>query len=251
MKMLEALVAGAVVVFVSSAVLAQADPATQQVLDEIAVKSAAVTSYTADVRTESSVMGQPRITKGTISFKAPDKMHVKTTTNVAGGLTQEIYSSVGIAHTYLPATKTATRMDTSALKAAGHDPLATTEARDISKPFESFPAETIGYLGAEQTEDGAVHVFDAAPAREDSMVQSLSTPQTSVDKMLFRIQAETGLPSRITMLAADGSVIMEQTYSNIRVNVAIADSEFEFKPPKGVRVEDMTDGTLTMLDHTE
>jgi outer membrane lipoprotein-sorting protein len=142
-------------------------------------------------------------------------------------------------------------MDMRRLKAAGHDPLGTAETRDISKPFESFPAETIGYLGTEQSDGGAVHVFDATPAREDDMVRNLSTPQMSVDKMLFRIQAETGLPSRITMLAADGSVIMEQTYSNVRVNIGINDSEFEFSPPKDVRVEDMTDGALNMMDHTD
>ncbi|GAB4332292.1 MAG: hypothetical protein Kow0099_04120 [Candidatus Abyssubacteria bacterium] len=251
MKTLKILAAGALALFVSSSVFAQADSTTQQALDEIAVKSADVTSYTADVMTESNVMGFPRITKGTVSFKAPDKMHVKTTTNAAGGLAQEIFCSGGIVHTYLPAMKTATRMDMSALEAAGHDPLAAAQARDISKPFESFPAETIGYLGTDQTKDGAVHLFDAMPAREDTIVQGLSTPQMSVDTMLFRINAETGLPAEITMLAADGSVIMEQTWSNVRVNVAIADSEFEFNPPKGVRVEDMTDGALSAMNCTE
>ncbi|GAB4350691.1 MAG: hypothetical protein Kow0099_34420 [Candidatus Abyssubacteria bacterium] len=73
----------------------------------------------------------------------------------------------------------------------------------------------------------------------------------TVDTMLFRINAETGLPTEITMLAADGSTIMEQSYSNVRVNVAIPDSEFEFTPPTGVRVEDLTDGALSAMNCIE
>ncbi len=59
-----------------------------------------------------------RRTEGAIAFKAPDKLHMITSTNMLGGEDREIFSSGDVVHTYAPAMKTATRTDTFALDAA-------------------------------------------------------------------------------------------------------------------------------------
>jgi len=83
------------------------------------------------------------------------------------------------------------------------------------------------------------------------MSQDMPTPDMFGNTMVFRIQAETGLLSEMTIFAGNGSVMLEQTHSNIRVNVPIDDSEFEFTPRKDVQVMDMTEGAISMMNQMQ
>jgi outer membrane lipoprotein-sorting protein len=190
------------------------------------------------------------VTEGTISYKTPDKFHMKTWTNMLGGEARELFSSGGVVHTYAPTIKTATRTDTYYLGAAAREEIGSAEARDISKPFQSFRAEDIGYLGSETTDAGVIYLFDARPAPEAEMPNDAPTPQTFGATLVFRIHAETGLPARITMHAEGGSIIRESIYSNIRVDIPLDDARFEFTAPRGVRIVDLTEGALSMTTHT-
>ena len=249
MKTLNAIIAGALALFVSSAAFAQADSKTQQILDELAQKTAGITSYTADIIIETKMMGQPRTTEGAIAFKAPDKLHMITSTNMLGGEDREIFSSGDVVHTYAPAMKTATRTDALDLKAAAVENISSDEAKDISKPFESYRAEDIEYLGSEKSDSGEIYLFDASPAPADQMPSDAPTPQTFGATLVFRIHAATGLPTQITMLSEGGAPIWTHTYTNIRVNIPISDSKFEFRPPRDVKTVDLTDGVLNMTSH--
>ena len=256
MKIFKAFIAGALFLLLSSPVLAQTDTATQQLLDEIAGKSESITSYTADIKMETSMMGQPVTTEGNMSFKQPDKMHMKTTTNMMGGM-QEIFSSGGIVYTYMPMMKMATRMDMGRLKTGGQMPAGMSDCTNSAKPFAGFPQDDLKYIETKETDGGKVYVFEARPyydAKSElagQMSQDMPTPDMFGDRIVFWVNAETGLLSKMTVFAENGAVMLEQTHSNIRINVPIDDSEFEFTPPKDVQVMDMTEGAISMMNQMQ
>ena len=256
MKTLNAFVAGAFVLALSSAAFAQADSTTEKLLGEIAGKFESMKSYRVDIRTETSTMGQPVISEGVMSFKAPDKIHMKTTSNTMGG-TQDVFASGDTAYTYMPTTKTATRMDMRRLKAAGWLPDGISDYTNNALPFAGFPQDELVYIETQKTDSGEVYVFEARPYYDaktelaGQVSQDTPTPDLFGDTIIFLVDAETGLLAKMTVLAESGAAMMEHTYSNIRVNVPVDDSEFEFRPPQDVHITDLTEGTLSMMTHMQ
>jgi hypothetical protein len=49
------------------------------------------------------------------------------------------------------------------------------------------------------------------------------------------------------MLDAAGAEVMTQAYSDVRINGELDDAQFEFTPPAGAQVMDMTEQALLML----
>lgn len=251
MKALKACATFALVLIFSAAVFAQTDSKTQQMLDEISSKTDSVTSYKVDMKMEAEIMGQSMLTEAQIAFKKPNKMHMKTETNVMGGMTQEIFTSGDIVWTYMPAMKMVMKMDMSKLEAEAPKDAGMGDNADITKPFKGFPEEKIKYLERKETDDGAVYVFEAVTGFEDEMPADMPadmpTSELLPEKLVFWISVDTGLPFKVVTLAKDGSVMTEQTYSNFRINIPIDDSEFEFTPPEGVQIMDMTEGAMNMM----
>ena len=122
---------------------------------------------------------------------------------------------------------------------------------DITKPFSQFPEANIKYIEEKKTDMGPVYALEARPDMGNMMPPNASGPNMLPDKMIFWINADTGLPQKIIMKGKDGATMMEQTYSNFRINVDIADSEFKFKPPEGVQVMDMTEGAVNMMQQMQ
>ena len=235
---------------------AQGDSTTEKLLDEVRGKFESMKSYTADIRTETSAMGQPVITEGVILFKAPDKIHVKTTSHTMRGM-QEVFASGDVAYTYMPTMKTATRMDMGRLKAAGWLPAGISDYANNALPFAGFPQDDLVYIETQKTDGGEAHVFEARPYYDakaelaGQVSQDTPTPDMFGDSIIFLVDAETGLLVKMTVLTESGTAMMEHTYSNIRVNIPIDDSEFEFRPPGDVQITDLTEGTLSMMNHMQ
>ena len=247
MKTLKAAVAIALVALCSSVALAQSDSETQRKLDEVAAKVADITSYKVDMKMETQMMGQTMTTTGEMTFQKPNKMHMTTTTNMMGGMKQEMFVSGDIAWTYMPMMNMATKMDMKKLKAAGEKQFGMAKDADITTPFDGLPQDKIKYIERKATDDGAVYVFEAKPGFGALQPEDSPLPQMLPETMVIWIDVETGLPAKIIMKAKDDAPMMEQTYSNFRINIEIDESEFEFTPPEGVQVMDMTEGALNMM----
>jgi len=251
MKFVKPVAALSLVLIFSVAAFAQPDAKTQEKLDEIAGKVESISSYRVDMEMKMSMMGQDMITKGEMTFKKPDKMHMKTTSDMMGGMTQEIFTSGDIVWTYSPMMNMATKMDMSKLRAAGQDQPGMADNADITKPFEGFPKDKVKFIETKETEEGSVYVFEAKPDLKGNMSSGQPIPPMFPEKIVFWIMTDTGLPSKVTMLAEDGSTLSEQTYSNFRLNVDIEDSEFEFTAPEGVQIMDMTEGAINFMKQME
>jgi len=231
----------------AAAASAQTNSKTTQMLEEVAGKTADIASYKVDTKMESQMMGQAMIMNGEMAFKKPNKMHMKTTSNMMGGMTQEIFTSGDIVWTYMPMMKMATKMDLSKMGAQNSQRAGMADQADITKPFAGFPKENVKYIETKKVGGREVYVFEATPDFGGQMPPGQPTPQMFPEKIIFWLDADTGLPSKVTMVGKDGKTMMEQTYSNFRINIPIDDSEFEFTPPEGVQVMDMTEGALNMM----
>jgi outer membrane lipoprotein-sorting protein len=256
MKSFNFFIAGAFVLLVSASAFAQADSTTEKLLAEISSTFENIKSYRVDIKTETSMMGRPVITEGTMAFKAPDKIHIRTTSDTMGG-TQEVFASGAIAYTYMPTTKTATRMDMGRLKAAGWIPSGISDYTNNAQPLAGFPQDDLVYIETKELDDRTVHVFEARPYYDaktelaGQVAQDTPTPDIFGDTIIFLVDAETGLLAKMTVLAENGAAMMEHTYSNIRINIPIDDAEFAFRPPSDVEITDLTDGTLSMMTHMQ
>ncbi len=232
----------------TSLAFAELDSKTEQMMEEVQQKSKGIDSYRVDMKTETQMMGQTMTVNGEMAFKKPNKMHVTSVANMMGGMRTETYSTGDVLWTYMPTMKMVQKIDLSKMKAMAPKQRDVAETSDITKPFEGFAKDSIKYIKTEDLDGTETYVFEALPDKLSQSPQGQSTPQMLPKKIVMWISAETGLPQKVQMLNADGSTMMEQTYSNFRLNVPIKDSEFEFTPPEGAQVTDMTEATINMMN---
>jgi len=247
MKSIRAGIAVILTLIFATAALGQPGAATEQILEEIAGKTKIITSYRVDMKMKTSMMGQSMTTTGEMAYKMPNKMHMKTSSDMMGGMSQEIFAANDVVWTYMPMMKMATKMDLSKIKEEGSEFPGRADQADITKLLEGFPKDMIKYIETKKVDGGEVYVFEVTPDFAGAAPPGRQPPPMLPDKMIFHLYTDTGLPLRMTTLAKDGSTMMEQTYSNYRINIEIDDSEFEFKPPEGVQVMDMTEGAINMM----
>lgn len=235
----------ALVLSLATSALAQ-DSETRQRMQEVLNKASEVESYRVNLKMETEMMGQSMVTQGEMAFKKPNKMHMKTISNMMGGMVHETYTTGDIIWTHMPAMKMVTKVDISGIKGEGGVPGAA-ETADITRPFEGFPEESIKFLEKKTQDQTEYYVFEAKPSKTGMVPPGQPTPQMLPHKIVFWINSDTGLPHKVTMLGEDGSRMIEQTYYNFRLNVPIDDSEFEFTPPEDAQVMDMTEATVNMM----
>lgn len=223
---------------------------TQERLAEIRSKAEGVTSYRVNMTMEMDMMGQTMTTEGQMAFKKPDKFYTKTETNMMGGMTQEMYSSGNIMWTYMPATKTATKMDMTKFIAAGQDTSGMAGSAGITDPFKGLSEDMIKYIEEIDTIEGRAYVFEIHMDLGDQMPQDAPGFQLIPKEMSVWISADTGLPIKTIMIGENGATMMEQSYSDFEINPEIDDSVFEFTPPEGVQIMDMTEMAENMMKGT-
>jgi outer membrane lipoprotein-sorting protein len=190
------------------------------------------------------MMGQRVVTTGTCLFKKPNKMRLETVMDMgAMKLEQTQISNGKEVWTYQPKMNMANKIDMakvgSAIPGAGGPGGG---ANDISKPFQGLRPDSIALVRTEDLEGKKAYVFAGVPGEPN-----LPKMPFDLAKVEVWIGADDGLVHRVTMLNTQGKEIMSRTYSNIQVNVEAADSLFEFTPPPGVQVMDMTEATLSMM----
>lgn len=242
MKMTKAVNAVAVV-FLFVFALGCAEPVTtEQRLAEIASKVEDIDSYKVTMTMDMEMMGQTMTTEQKITFKKPNKMRTTSTSDMMGGvMTQEMYSTGDIMWYYMPTMGMATKMDMSKFKGHNRDHPGMAAGGSMINMFENIPKDKIEYIEDKVTDEGLVYVFEAN--LEEMRSEAPESPMLAMfpNKMVFWMGADTGLPVKIIMVGKEGNTMMEQTYSDLEINPEIDDSIFEFTPPEGVQVMDMSE----------
>ncbi|RJP15648.1 MAG: outer membrane lipoprotein carrier protein LolA [Candidatus Abyssobacteria bacterium SURF_5] len=248
MKTLRLLSAICILLLFSTSALAQDAAENNKVIDDLIKKAEDVKSYKVDINTLTHAMGEPITIKGTMSFEQPGKMRMSTVTDMMGGMKQDIYKTGDIIWTYMPIMKMTTKMDVSRLKQEMPGQQPDMDESDVATMLKDFPKDAITFVGKKKADGKDVYVLRVAPEKFN---MDMTAPQKNFPvqpkKIEFLVYADNGLPHKILMYGKDDALIMEQTYSNYQLNIDIPDSEFEFTPPEGAQVMDMTEATINMM----
>jgi outer membrane lipoprotein-sorting protein len=228
--------------------VAQTDAKTTQMMNEVIKKAKTVVAYRADVKETVSSKGQTMTSQGTLAVKSPDKMHKTTVFNAEKGRKKEEYIVDNNMLTYIPTLKAAHKIDMFKLRKAMSKE-APKSVGDMVNPFVGLPQNKIRYVETKISDGGQVHVFESpVSATAQSSTSNASRPIPT--KVVLWIDPATGMRQKDMVYAQDGSIMIEQTYSNYRLNIQIPDSEFQFSPPPGVQVKDMTETTINNMKAT-
>jgi outer membrane lipoprotein-sorting protein len=226
---------------------AQDQAKTAEIVRELTQKAQNIQSYTVDVHMQTMAMGENIATNGTMAFKEPGLMRMTTTTEMMGGMQQDIYKSGDVIWTYMPLMRMATKVDLSKIKETmpGQEGM---DEGNLSEMLENIPEDALTFLEKRKADDKDVYAFRMSA---DKLKQDMTSPQKTFpiipQKVEFLVYADNGLPYKVQTYGKNDELIMEQTYSNYQLNVDIPDSQFEFTPPEGVQVMDMTEATINMM----
>ncbi|OGV73120.1 MAG: hypothetical protein A3K19_19860 [Lentisphaerae bacterium RIFOXYB12_FULL_65_16] len=225
---------------ICAATLFAADPATEKAMADMESKAAEVKTCQADVVSKMKMMNQDLVSRGTVSFKQPGKCTMEFETEMgAMKLKQIIVSDGKTMWTHQPMMNMVTKIDLQ--KAADAVPGAA--AGNLSKPFQGLKRDTISLVGSETLDGVETQVFEATPDAQGAP----NNPLPSDGKMKVWLGTADGMVRKVAMADPAGAEVMTQTYSNVKINGDIPDSKFEFTPPEGAQVMDMTEQALKMM----
>ena len=198
-----------------------------------------VKCWKADVAITMNIGEQEVSATGTVRAKQPAKVRMELDTSATPDVKQQVYSDGQVVYVYLPQLKVATKVNA----AQAREKLGVTaQVPDAADPLAGIAAGSMKELPDETIDGEACRVVETKPVAVPGG-QLPFMPAT----IKHWISRKTGMLTRQDMLSADGAVMMAQRFSNIETGLDIPDSEFAFKPPKGVKVMDLTDGAVNAL----
>jgi outer membrane lipoprotein-sorting protein len=208
---------------------------------ELLAKAKAIRSVRADLAQSLSVMGQSVEMQGQAWFKVPDRLRVELalslgdvqvgTLTVSDGKTLTIYQDL---------FQTVQKVDLARLGDPGTG--VGPEVQDPSDPFKGFVPDSIRYL-AEESLDGIPCALFEARLKQSAQAGGLM----EMDRARLWLGRGDAFPRRMILMDRQGKEVMRQTYTNIRINAAMADDLFVFVPPPGAKVNDGTGAVLDLL----
>ncbi|MDZ7617301.1 MAG: hypothetical protein U1E05_09865 [Patescibacteria group bacterium] len=220
-----------------------AEETSEQILARLKTKADAVKTVRANMKMTMAIMGQAITMEGSALIAAPGKSRMEMAMNLGGmKMDQIIVSDGATVWTYQPALKMAHRIDVVKVAAETGVEQAGQQAGDLTKPLAGLVPASVKLVRTEKVGDVEWYVFEGAPALP-KMPQIPFKPA----KIEVTISAEDGLLRKSVMLDANGKEMISQAYDNVEVNVDIPEERFQFTPPEGVQVTDMTEGVLNML----
>jgi len=216
---------------------------TEQIIAKLETKAAAVKSYQADTTTTIQMMGKNMSMQGNVVFKKPKKSRSETVMDMGAVKMQQIHVSDGkTAWMYQPKMKMATRIDLEKVAAETKEEPVGQKTADICKPLQCLQRESISHVRTEEIDGSKVCVFQGLPGKS-----GLQKMPFNLAKIETWIGADDGVVRKMIMFNEEGNEMMSQSYTNIQLNIEVADSQFEFTPPEGIQVVDMTEGTIAMM----
>ncbi|MCK4391937.1 outer membrane lipoprotein carrier protein LolA [Candidatus Bipolaricaulota bacterium] len=204
---------------------------TNELLDKIHEKLQGVNSYRA---TFQMGFANGMQVVGEIAFVRPDQLNMEMVESGDDRTMQYLYSDGLTLWQYMPFYGLVSKVDLAALK----EEFPVAAAKLIQKQthvqwiFNGVDNDSIGYLGLEELDGENVLVFQATvPASGDN-------PNISLVKAW--ISPTDGLQRRVEYYSSDGKRSYYQSLTNVTVNIAIPEAEFQFQAPEGVTVMDAT-----------
>lgn len=266
----------AVLVLLMPVLCAPADAATlEEVLEDIASKSQALETYSADVKTDMNMGGMMMNIGGAVQGKG-NMMHMTTSIDM---MQQKINMTMILDAANIMwmdmdmmGMKQVMKMDMTKMAAMQEEMMGMMPGGlggmggmggmqgDPRKMLEQMKEiMDITYTGTEQLNGENVHAFDAkmkpealeemnsAMAGSDAAAMGMDIA-SMMGAMKMKFGVADGFPRSMQMLDKAGSPWMTQTYENLKFNEPMDDSLFTYTPAEGVMVMDMTEMMGAMME---
>jgi outer membrane lipoprotein-sorting protein len=236
----------AVLAFALQSGFLHGEETTEQIIAELKAKAENVETVRADLKMTTTVMAQQLTMEGSAIFSKPDRTHIEMSMDIgAMKMDQTVISDGTTVWTYQPTLRMVHKIDTAQVAAETGIEHSAQQGGDVMRPFQSLQAESIKWLRSDESEGVEIHVFEGTPAVPD-LPQIPFTPA----KIELWVGVEDGLLRKATMYDAEGNEVISQSYDNIEVNVDVPEEKFQFVPPEGIQVLDMTENVISMLKGT-
>ncbi len=226
-------------------VAAEVEQPTDKLIAQLEAKAKPAQSVKADTKMSMSMMGQKVTMRGTLLFKKPRKSRMEMSMQMGSMKMDQIMISDGTTvWTYQPTLNMANKINLVKLQAeTGLENAGQHNTGDIAKPFGGFDPKTIKPAGTEVLDGVKTYAFEGSPKTAELPQGFPFRPA----KIKVWVGADDGQLRQMVMFDKDGKQMMSQTYDHVQLNVPAPDSQFEFAPPKGVQVRDMTEGVIKMF----
>ena len=180
-------------------------------------------------------------------FKKPDKMRMEIVTNIGPVKMKEFHISNGkIIWVYQPLMNVVNKTDLEQMAAALGKKPEDCQSGNIARPLNGFDPGSISYLGIKKSDEIDTYMFEGSASSQGMQKTSLIQ-----GKMLVWIGVKDGLLRKLVVIDWTGKETMSQVYKNVKLNIDIDDSLFEFIPPEGVKITDVTRSTIDMMKAME
>ncbi|MCE5249027.1 outer membrane lipoprotein carrier protein LolA [bacterium] len=222
----------------------QAEDTVEQRIAALEAKAKTITSYQADMAMTIDMMGQKMVSTGICYFKKPRLSRIENDMDMGTMKMKQIIVSDGkMLWTSQPAMKMVAKIDLEKVTAAvGEDAASDKAAGDVAEPFKSFDRASITFVRKDKVGGKDVYVFRGNP-----QMKNMEKMPVKISKIESWVGVEDGLVRKMVMIGEDDKEMMSQTYTNVKINVAIDPAIFVFTPPEGAQIMDMTEGSINMM----
>jgi len=236
----------ALILFMLSPLAKAADEEIDAVIKNIQQKIESLDSYQADMEMVflKSSQGVTKV-EGHIEFVKPDKLSMIMGVKDEENTRQYMYSDGMTIWQYMPMFKVVSKVDLAALKKEfpNAEDLVKNQSKSESSIYD-IEKNDIKYTGIETLDNEEVYVFKGKVNTDVKQERALPVNIVSVKVW---ISTKDGLQRKVEYYSENNEVVLYQTMKDVKTNIEIPDSEFQFQVPEGVSILDATPRAREML----
>ncbi|MDP8234386.1 MAG: DUF2092 domain-containing protein [Candidatus Saelkia tenebricola] len=232
--------------FVWGSFLNAEDQEVEAVINDIQQKSESLVSYQADMemvflKTPKGIMKIEGYTK----IVKPDKLVMVMGVKDNEETYQSMYSDGAVLWQYIAMFKMVSKINIADLRKEfpNADDLIKDQS-NVKSAISEIKEGEVRYIGIETLDDEEVYVFEG---EINSVVKDELAMTSDVASVKIWVSTEDGLQRRTEYYSKDGESVAYRKMKEVKINVEIPDSEFQFQIPEGVAIMDVTPRAKEML----
>lgn len=225
-----------------------------EILSTTTQKMGTYKTWEADYAQNMNMMGSVMKIKGHMTYRMPKEMHVIMDLPMMGqtGIVTVVMGTDGIMwqDMELAGQHRVTKIDTAKMKKEGpdgsaNDPVKQMDPRQqLEQMKTNFDFKT---LAAVELHEQTMHVLEGTWKKELPHDQQTRMMVEMFDRLRLYIGQQDGFVHKTEMYVKDGDEVgMTQEFTNLKFNQPVAEILFQYTPPEGVDVIDMTDSANRM-----
>lgn len=163
-----------------------------------------------------------------------------------GNMKQIIVSDGEIMHTYIPMMNMVQKVDFTRLREVEGDfsSQGGSQFGASADPLSNVDADSLQYVGRETLDGELTYILEGGGPASNGELKGMSPFIPATTRMW--ISADDGLPRKTVFYNEEGGVMFSQKVESVILDEADDESLFQFVPPEGAQIMDMTDAMINM-----